>query len=578
MNFGVSSDYNIDNSAVFNKNKQNKPAFKGWVDGVVNAVQTNKIVEATVVDAVSMVIPRTTIDYTRNPDAGKETARRELSGMFINCVAPGFAAMGIGWLLGKFFIDPQTKINTATPVNTDTAEVFKHAWDSNKNKANPVHEFVQHIFDHTEGLVGEKYESFKKSSKITGKNEPKTLAKRIADLKELKDAELSGEISAIQQSVVKKLGAAETLKIKLPGNNTHLETTAERLVENLHTFGKIFSESKDINRDVAKLIRTSHIKTGITVALMAGFAFSSQFINRYMTKKKTGSAAFVGLSDEAKAENDPEKQNKNSKFKLYVGKAASITTLLSIAAASIAGSLEPAKILETLKPKNLIRKLEYNSKWPSAKQLMFVYAANLTGRMLAASDKHELRETDIRDIPGFLNWLVLGGFVSKGIAHLVSNKHPLTKGNLLNGAKVPEEYKKLDIVNRFRKTLWHLVSKTSLPSHAEIDARKGLDDATKAALKKHLNISVTAGLVYATTMLGILVPVLNKHITKKITEKKKHTENINNANNAINNSNSNNVENNDNNKDDNKKVSFANSINTVNSEVFADFITTKKTA
>ncbi|HBG48217.1 MAG TPA: hypothetical protein DDW90_01660 [Cyanobacteria bacterium UBA9971] len=271
---------------------------------------------------------------------------------------------------------------------------------------------------------------------------------------------------------------------------------------------------------------------------------SQQFVNRYMTKKRTGSNAFVGLSEEAKKEAEADKKDKNKRIKLTLAKAASVMTLLGLAASTLVMSVNPKTIWKTIGNKeNLLKKLEFSSFWPTLNQLRSViYPAILIGRVLASSDKNELRETNTRDIPGFLNWLVLGGFVSKIVGKKISN------GQLIN-TSAPKEGK--NILNK----IGHFLTKEHLVSHAEIKAlfeNGKINEVMKKSLNNKLNLSIFAGIAYSTLALGVFVPMLNKHITNKLTAKKKPQSQTNSENTAT--------------------VSF----NSLNKDVFADFIKTQK--
>ena len=57
--------------------QQSNPNFTGGFDLFLRFLDTNQAWGACAVDLGSMVIPRTAIDMSRNPEAGMETARRE---------------------------------------------------------------------------------------------------------------------------------------------------------------------------------------------------------------------------------------------------------------------------------------------------------------------------------------------------------------------------------------------------------------------------------------------------------------------------------------------------------------------
>lgn len=547
------------NSGNTNNKNQNQLSFQGMemlvgpaANQFYSLVQTNEIFGATVVDFVSMIAPRTAVDATRGPAAAVETARRESMGAVTNCLIPGFVAMGVGYLMGKF-INPELKIDTSLPIDSDTAKMLHESWkkaeghkfyEAGVDKKQIVQKYAENILNQTTGLVGENWIPLESKT-----DEVKSFAGQVADLiineKNISKKEIKTSLEELKKQTVDVLGASESIKI---GGEKGVSTTVERLYNSMHSMGtEIFTKAKDSNESekfVEKFLKISPKKSAVGLALVAAFGLTQQAVNRYLTKKETGSSAFVGLSADARNENDPEKQDKNSKFKLILGKIASVATLASIAAASIAGSIEPKKIMETFKPQNLIKKLEFNGKWPTLNQLKMVYFAMVAGRMIAATDKHELRETDTRDIPGYINWLILGGFVSK----LAYNK--ATNNQLLKGAKAPEN------VSWFKKAM-HIIKNNSLVSHAEIEARKDIDAAAKTQLKRGLNIKILAGLTYSTLALGVFVPLINKYITNRLTSKKQGEKPVDTYYN-------------------NSSLLAANSLDPMNKSTFTDFIKTQQ--
>lgn len=70
-------------------------------------------------------------------------------------------------------------------------------------------------------------------------------------------------------------------------------------------------------------------------------------------------------------------------------------------------------VMKIKSPAQFLKKLEFSSVVTSGNAIKTIYMASLIGRFMAARNKTELRESATRDYLGFLNWLVLGGFVSK---------------------------------------------------------------------------------------------------------------------------------------------------------------------
>jgi len=127
------------------------------------------------------------------------------------------------------------------------------------------------------------------------------------------------------------------------------------------------------------------------------------------------------------------------------------------------------------------------------------------GRFLASDNKDELVESSFRDYFGFLNWLVLGGFASKGAANLLDRK----KSNLFN-------------IEKEGKGVKHWFNDLSLKNHKEVLAQ-GEKFAKKNIWK--VNLHQVAGLAYSATMLGVVLPVINI-LYAKHKDKKLHSKNI----------------------------------------------------
>jgi hypothetical protein len=586
MTFKVSNDSNNANNLI--RQKQNQPSFKGLESAatyLATAVQTKPIVEYTAVDLGSMIIPRTAIDFTRGPAAGMETMRRENSALANNCLLPGIVAAGVGIALGKY-IDKDIKVKSSMPINTDTIKLAHNAWktsveyhkqnSSNATQEQILHDMYQHIFDNTTGVVGEKIESFKDASRTTTEVHPKTIAQRLTELTmekinlntkasdyKTKEKELNEKLKGIINHSVEHLGASESLfidkdlndkllfeKTHRPSQNSSLKVatktmspdslviTMEHLIDNLHNLGKeVFhgATPEEAAKKVEKLGKVNKNKAIATLALMCTSGLSLQYFNRYLTKKKTGSDAFVGIAAEHQEKPDP-----NAKSKLRFWKGVSVAGMLALMATTVTGKIKPGEVLKELKGNKLLKKLEFNSLFPNSNQLKVIYGTVIIGRMLAATDKHELRETDTRDFPGFLNWLVLGGVVSKFVGRKLYRTEKDGHGSsiLLNYA-TQKPAKSEGALKRFV----HFISNQKLVTHAEINARKMTEEEAKNILTKckkavpengkeavieakkllrgKLNWAIGAGLAYSTVMLGIVVPMFNKHLTNNLAAKNK---------------------------------------------------------
>lgn len=153
------------------------------------------------------------------------------------------------------------------------------------------------------------------------------------------------------------------------------------------------------------------------------------------------------------------------------------------------------------KPIDLIRKLEFDGPATSGNAIKTIYGTLILGRIFASKDSTELRETNVRDYLGFLNWLVLGGFVAKGVGQMLDPKQ-----------------KKLFNITKKGSGIKHWLQDVSLKSQKEIIAQGG---NVKDNLRK-LNFAQLSGIAYSAIMLGILLPKLNIWMTRKGVNNKKN--------------------------------------------------------
>lgn len=153
-------------------------------------------------------------------------------------------------------------------------------------------------------------------------------------------------------------------------------------------------------------------------------------------------------------------------------------------------------VMKIKSPAQFVKKLEFTEIATSGNVIKTIYTALLMGRFLASRDKNELRESVTRDYLGFLNWLVVGGFVSKGVGQLVFDKN----------------LKELFNVNGDGNGIKHWLNNVSAKSHAEI-ASKGGEFANKNMWK--INVMHISGLLYSGLALGFALPLLNIFITNR---------------------------------------------------------------
>lgn len=495
-----------------NSKFQKQQNFKGPLDGAITqsliTIDTNPMINAALVDVFAMVIPRTYVDTKeRNKYAGAETLFRELTGTFIVCLSSGYLAKGIAKLYNRF-VEPEIKVNPDSWVSNDNLNLLNHAWDKNKNSE----KYVENLLSGLSGADGNKISNWeninwgniefhddKKWNNLNWNNKNfeniqeklKNKDSIIKTFGEIIDSNNSSKdvkqiLNILEHRITNALKAGSSINVNLDNKTT--STSLHNLLRDTYDLGKNVFTNKSVNTESAiqKLTKMNKVKTIGALSIASVLGLTNQCINRQITKKRTGTDAFVGEIEYEKVKNlkGQKTDKKGNKTRLNILKTAASAGIIGLAAA----------VMKIKNPKDFVNKLEFTSTITSGNAIKTVYTATLVGRFLAAKNETELRESATRDYLGFLNWLVLGGFAAKGVANLLDKK----KETLFN-------------IQKEGKGIRHWLNNISLKSHAEI-ASKGSEFAKKNIWK--LNLAHASGLIYSTVALGILLPILNIVVTK----------------------------------------------------------------
>lgn len=485
-----------------NKNKQNNPQFKGTFEvgsALLRFLDTNQAWGANAVDLSSMVIPRTTVDLiNRGPDAGLETGRREATGTFNHSMVGVYgtaAALAMAATLNNKFGIKAHKIFA----DNETFDILTNAFD--KNKGSDYKNYLRNVFSKLETTVDGEVRKLPKEDveKIAIK-----LNGVMVDSKT--PLVIKKELSKYIQSVITHAtGSQNGFKFSDANNTFPLKNG----IENIYNISKalIAKEAKGISTEEF-LKSMKHLNIGRSVAglgIATAVGMSTQPINMYLTKKKTGSDGFVGVPGREK--------DKSSSFKLLKGLTAAAFTIGALATI-------------TTNPKGFANKLQFRGMIPTVDQLKLVYGLTIASRLLSARDKDELRESAVKDTLGFLNLLVLGTLVTKGVARAFDK-------TLINVGKEGSKNFFKWLTNSSLKTrdeVLYTALKGNKTVKQAIDSGKALsfkellelakDKPTKAKLRA-LNISQIAGYLYSGLVLGIGIPKLNIYMTNKSEAKRK---------------------------------------------------------
>ena len=514
------------------KSKNNNPKFKGLLDGALTTtlmtLDTNPMANAVGIDLFAMVAPRTYVDTKeRNKYAGAETFFREFTGTLIVCLSASYLAKGIAKLANKI-INPKTPINPKSWYSKDSLMFL----DTASKEINSTKDFVANVFENVSGRDNKNIKKFNeinwqniewidenKWNKINWDNKKYTgihnnlkskdsiinLTSELINDKTISKKDRKNLLQITESRVINALGVNN---ISTRYKEKTLSTTIGNLLRDTVDFGHDILTNKNVEKGSAinKLLKINKIKAigGLTIASTLGL--TNQYINRKITEKRTGKKGFVGdnsfvqqVADNSTPKTTTEQPKKDKKF-------IAEKLIASLGMIAMAGA-----VMKVKSPRDFVKKLEFTGPVTSGNAIKTVYASTLIGRFLASDNKDELRESTTRDYLGFLNWLVLGGFASKGVANLLDRK----KESLFN-------------VSKEGKGIKHWLNDISLKSHKEI-ASKGTEFAKKNMWK--LNLAHISGLAYSTLALGVLLPKLNIFITNM--KNKNNHQNTNNSSSSL---------------------------------------------
>ncbi len=502
-----------------NNKTQNKQNFKGGVELLstgLNLLNTNPALGAVFVDVAFMDSPRTIVDTTRNPDAGLETATREFSST-LNHAAAGIVGIGAGSLVANAFNKANGVKAHMIFTNGESIDLFSKFEAATRAAKDPKKAYYTEFLKSMEGL-----NSSVDANAPFRKLQPETVEKAAKLLSEAKTDKygLPKDVYAkVNALITGDIGAAESIKVT--NGEQVVEGRLENFLKDAFSIKKAYLDKAkhDAQDGVAKLTDAEFIKAlknikirtaaaGLAVPVAIGM--SLQPLNAYLTKKRTGNGGFVGGGE-------PDHSFGFKALKTTLG-AGIATAMLSTVAKKFS---------------DIPSAIQYKGLVPTIPQFKLIYACTIFSRLLAARNKDELRESTIKDSLGFVNWLILGGFVSK----LALNKMDKT------------------LINYDEKSMgkggWNWITKAVEKSHEEIlypalqefkistigeDGKalsygklmKALKEKAQGTERlaevlkqiKCKNKAQLLGYLYSGVVLGVGIPKLNIAITKHVNQKR----------------------------------------------------------
>lgn len=517
-----------------NLKKKQQPSFGNAAafTQFLRFLETNQAWGATAVDVTCMGIPRTAVDMTRSPEAGLETMRREFSSTLDDALVGAFG-VGVAMALSNG-LNKEFKIKAHKMFVSDEAlNILGNTWNETKGE-NQLKKYLNGVISKSSGYNPDFADKTKiddygwvKVDEAARKEAVEILAKEIKDGPENISKETREHLKALlggSTGAEHKFKIQSTIKDKEEKAVSNLDT----YIDNLYKVSKAFIKkgvAETFNGDIShnkflnslKKINKSASIGGVAIA--TGIGLGLQPLNMYLTRKKTGKTGFVGVEGR-----EPDKSTGFNVLKGAIATAAGYGVLRSIG-----------------KPSEILSKIRFKGFAPTIPQYKFVYGFTIVSRLLSARDKNELRESSIKDSLGFVNWLILGGFVSKltaaGFEKIDKFKNAGEKFIRYNEKEDGKSFFKWltnsNIVNRdevlfdgLKKAGRDLINKKTGKALSFKEMMKEAKQYAPMANKKvkALGVIQLAGYLYSGIVLGVGIPKLNIAITNSVEKKRKAQE------------------------------------------------------
>lgn len=488
----------INNITGIDKGKQNtasgkNPAFKGGMDAAVSVLKTfseKPMIGVAFTDTVATNAPRSVTDlFMLGPAAGAETARREFSGLIVNCLMPSFFVLGAARLInGHYMKDFQGIDMTCSWANSESIDTLSDIYKDAMTKGGRVVEkeneiFVRETLEKLEGLKGKEWISFAdKLNTDDGKKAVKLLSDAISN-PNIGHKKTSSNVKEALKLIAGQTEAVETIRFKDAGKN--FGSNLADLLRDQVDLGRKFASTtirRDIDGFTAAAKKMVNAKSIIGLAIVIPLAMSMQYINRAITRhkyKKTGAPIYKDFEKENRTLT-PEEQKKLNRNK-------------PLCALSMVG----LALLSMMKKPSL-GMFQFKGMFPTIDQCRWIATATFASRMLASEDPNELRESTVRDIASFSGLYFLGDYASKATATLLEKK---TGVSLLNHVK--EAPANASLVSKFGN--W--IKNVKVKSFDEV--------ASSARATKYRGACELASLGFSILTLGFLLPMYNKRVTAR---------------------------------------------------------------
>lgn len=486
--------------------KENNQNFKGsFLDAATKGLQMcdkYPMIGVALTDSVATDVPRTIFDLVKTGvPAAMETARREFSGLFVNCLMPSFIVLGAAKFLnkgtmGKEFSDINLSNSWANGESINKfVETFKNSMDvtSKTTTQSEIKTFFNNIFTGLNGRDGDKWVEF---SSTLGKDKleevSELLTKAVFDNSGDKKA-LKNTLAQVSSLITDTTHAGEilTYDINAKGFGSNL---SELLRDSVDIAKKFTQESVRNNLDLfgKKATKLVNAKSILGLAIIVPIAMSVQSINRAITRHKYKQKGAPIYKDFEKG-NTHKEMNAKEKANFFSQKIACAASMVSIA-------------LLSMMKKPSMQMFQFKGMFPTVDQCRWIATSTFVSRMFASEDPNELRESTVRDIASFSGLYFLGDYAAKAAASIIEKIKPDVK--LLN--RTGKSNAQSPILNRIGD--W--IKNTYVKSFDEVLPKD----------KNMRSICELASLGFSIISLGILLPAYNRQVTEKKVAQAKQKE------------------------------------------------------
>lgn len=509
-------------------NKKKEPSFgfianaavkvlaSNKVTGTINVIRQTPVIEVAAVDTATMIAPRYFIDKKHNKDYGPETLIREALPVVFNPFGPGIAAYAM--MNAKGYGGISAGVDTLKSLHQAWNNAGGETFDPDNKDFKTVKKYARNSF---ESFYGDSLNNrFTKPDEKLLDNLSSRTAKLIVETKDKKVGK--EELKKIEKAFTEHTGFETSLRVKVKGvdKKHHFTSDIHTVLDDIVSVGKKFV-SPVINKQeggvkgfVEKIVNFSKKKTRWAAGLSIAALVLIPPFNNALTKYRTGNDEYPAYSiscketeTQIKAENTGEE--KKDKLGLWKAKALGVAVITGITLLTMGAFNKKTGFFKKGGLKNFTDKIEMKGKSAGMDLIKFIYGTSLVSRVLFSRDKQEANTTTLRDSCGFLNWLVFGGFVTKGVAHVASlkNKRGIA---FINKTGPVKDITGKNLVTRGAKTVFNWLGNVSTRSFNEMKAA-GANPKEKALYVG----AVLAGWAWSTVTLGIAMPHLNNYMNDK---------------------------------------------------------------